>query len=139
MAEFQSYIFDFQRVPRFFKDWNVNFKVDDMQKTDNLFQIVFCDIAPDNLVDCLNGTVLNGNVNIVGTCDISLNYDNDVISVRNDATWTIGENIKQIKAIFVRVKSTGYVMGYSINTTAFDVTNEVVIEKDTILWSIVNG
>lgn len=145
MAEVQSYIFDFQRVPSFFEEWNNSFKVEDMKDSSTdasakHFQIVYCDVAPSNINDCLNGSRLNtSSVHVLQTVDVNLKYDNDVISVRYDATWSLGTDIKPVKAIFIRNKSNGYVMGYSINTVAFEVTNTVKLEKDTILWSIVDG
>ena len=50
-----------------------------------------------------------------------------------------GDDIFSLKAVFIRNKNTGFVMGYSINNTAFEITNVVKLEKDTILWSITDG
>jgi len=134
---YEGYIFDFQRSPRFFTDWNVNFKISNMGVDSNNFQIVFCDVAPTNINDCLDGYQLDADkINIMAVVDCSLNYKDEIISVRNDAVWNIGTDVESLKAIFIRDKLTGFVMGYSINNIPFEVTNEVLLEKDTILWSI---
>lgn len=142
MSSTQSFILDFKRVPRFFEDWNVNFKVAKMKNPSTAnFQLVYCSIAPDNIEDCLNGGVLNTSaVSVSASIDLNLKYDNEVISVRNDCIWNVGAGTTTyIKAVFIRDKSNGYVMGYSILDNAVDVTNVVKLEKDTILWSIVDG
>lgn len=138
----QSFIFDFHRVPRFFEDWNNNFSIGAMKRDNSsFFQVVYCSIAPDNIEDCLNGGVLDtGAVSVSASVDLSLKYDKEVISVGSDCTWNVGANVIQpIKAVFIRNKSNGYVMGYSIFDNAIEVTNVVKLEKDTILWSIVDG
>lgn len=136
----RSYIFDFQRTPRFFEEWNIKFKVLEMMTNSNLFQIVYCDVAPTNIEECLDGGVLKTSaINVLATVDCSLKYNDGVITMRNDAIWNIGNNTKTVKAVFIRHKESGFVMGYSINNTAFDVTNRVIIDSDTILWSIVDG
>lgn len=135
-----SYLFDFTRVPSFFENWNIKFKVLEMNDTNN-FQLVFCDYSSDNISDCLNldGTINTTNVNIAQTVDCSLKWENEVISIRNNTTWNIGNNKKLLKAVFLRHKNSGYVLGYSININSFDVTNTVTFEADTILWSIIDG
>ena len=137
----QSYIFDFHRSPRFFYEWNNSFKVVDMQSTTANFQIVYCSQAPTNIEDCLvnNSTLDTNAVTILQSVDVNLVFNDGVISVGADATWNIGDTVQDLKAVFIRHKNTGFVMGYSINTVAFEVTNKIKLEKDTILWSIVDG
>lgn len=138
MSEVQSYIFDFSRSPRFFEDWNLKFTVNEMKSSSNLFQIVYCDYAPSDINDCLNGDVLDtSKVHVLTSVDFSLKYDDGIITVREDATWNLSTTVRNLKAVFIRHKATGFVMGYSINTVGFDVTNIVKLEKGTILWSIV--
>ncbi len=135
MSEEQSFLFDFQRSPSFLDNFNVKFHLLEMNSSSN-FQIVFSTYAPTNIQDCLNddGT-LNDDVTIQESVDCSLKWENEIISVRNDVTWNIGDAYYPLKAVFVRNKSNGYVMGYSINITSFEVTNEVIFEEGTILWS----
>ena len=140
MTEVQSYIFDFRMTPRFMEEWNLKFTVNEMKSSSNLFQIVYCDLAPSNINNCLNGGVLDStNVNVLHSVDFSLKYEDGIISVREDASWNLSSDIKTLKAIFVRHKGNGFVMGYSINTTPFEITNTVKLEKGTILWSITDG
>lgn len=136
-----SYIFDFSTSPTFFERWNYDFKVEEMKQDANNFEVVYCTHAPENINDCLTGGVLNDNVTIAedGVCNLNLKYEDRVISVRNDSIFNIGDYIIPLKAVFIRNKSSGFVMGYSINNTSFEVTNEVIIEANTILWSLVDG
>ena len=140
MATTTSYLWDFTTVPYFFTNWNVLFSLNEMNSANN-FEFVFCDYAPTNINDCLNGSVLSSNVHTITSVDCSLDWNSDtqIIKVRNDVTWNIGDNIYPIKAVFLRKKANGYVMGYCIHQNSFEVTNKVKIEKDTILWSIHNG
>ena len=136
----QSYIFDIKEVPSFFDDWNIRFRLMDMDGVSNNFKLVFSDYAPSNIEDCLNGGVLSSSVNVASSVDCKLKWDKDsrVISVKGDAQWTIGDNDYPLKAVFLCNKSDDYVLGYCIHTASFTVTNKVKIEDGTILWSIVN-
>ena len=135
MSEEQSFLFDFQRSPTFLDNMNVKFHLLEMNSSNN-FQVVFSTYAPTNIEDCLSSDgTLNSDVTIQASLDCSLKWENDIISIRNDVTWNIGDTYYPLKAVFIRNKSNGYVMGYSINITSFEVTNEVIFEEDTILWS----
>ena len=135
MSEEQSFLFDFQRSPTFLDNMNVKFHLLEMNSSNN-FQVVFSTYAPTNIQDCLSSDgTLNSDVTIQESLDCCLKWENDIISIRNDVTWNIGDAYYPLKAVFIRNKSNGYVMGYSINITSFEVTNEVIFEEDTILWS----
>lgn len=141
----QSYLFDFQASPLFFDRWNIDFKLLEMNDSDN-FEFVFSDYASDNIQDCLTSGALNTtNVHIAqsGTAvvDCSLKWDSDArtISIRDDVEWEVGDDNVFLKAVFLRNKTTGFVMGYCIHMNSFDVTNSVTFDKDTILWSIVDN
>lgn len=144
----QSYLFDFQTVPTFFDNWNVNFKLMEMN-TSNKFQFVFCDYAPDNIEQCLNGTVLNTstvtiaknylNQDAVVDCSLAWDSASRTISLRDDVEWNVGDGNAYLKAVFLRNKDTGYVMGYCIHMNSFDVTNKVTFDEGTVLWSISDG
>ena len=138
--EEQSYIFDFQRTPLFWEKWNISFTVAKMKQDAVNFEVVYCTHAPNNIDDCLNqdGT-LNNNVEIAGVALLRLKYDEGIISVRSQSAYHIGDSIIPLKAVFIRDRSTGFVMGYSINTVAFEVTNNVILREGTILWSIIDG
>lgn len=139
--EVYSYIFDFQRTPLFFERWNIDFLVSEMKQDADNFEIVYCRYSPNNINDCLTNGKLNSNVVVEdgGVCNLNLKYQDDIISVRKDSTYNIGRAIRSLKAVFIRNKRTGFVMGYSINNSAFDVTNKILLEKDTILWSMIDG
>ena len=139
MTEVQSYIYDFQRVPRFFDDMNVNgkFKLLDMDGASSNFQIVFCSYSPSNLDDCIGSDgKLTSDVTVQQAVDCKLKWENNAISVVGDTQWTIGDNVYPLKAVFIRDKVTQYVLGYCINIMSFEVTNKIIFDGGTILWSI---
>ena len=154
MAEL-SYIFDFSRVPTFFEEFNNQFFLDEMYQTidgesseeevgDN-FELVWVSYGDgdniENYLDefgCLNDTVTVEDEYVV---DCALEYTRDemgdaIIGLKNQVEITIGDKNIPLKAIFLRCKSTGYVMGYSINMVSFTVTNKVVFDEDVIFWDI---
>lgn len=139
--EVYSYIFDFHRSPSFFDGWNNNFQVNSMRQDANNFEVVYCTYAPSDINDCLNGGVLNDDVTIAdgGVCNLNLKYEDEIVSVRRDSTFSIGNVVIPLKAVFIRDKTSKFVLGYSINDTSFDVTNEVKLAEDTIIWSFVDG
>ena len=142
MSEYTSFKLDFTRVPRFFVDWNKRFDIELMTATSNNFQFVFSDYAPSNISDCLNSNgTLSSDVNILYSlnCALKRNEECTVISVADNVTWNIGQSVYPIKAVFLRQISTGYVLGYCIHINSIEVTNKVIVPKDSILWSFQNG
>jgi len=142
MTEIQSYLFDFHRTPNFFQNWNNKFKVLEMDGTSLNFQLVFSSYGSDNIDECLNGDVIDTSVVTNRyTVDCALKFDatTDIVSIGADVTWSLGSTIVPLKSVFLQHKATGTVMGYSIHMNAFEVTNQVKLEKDTILWSFEDG
>ena len=139
MADVQSYIVDFKRVDSFFDEWNLKFKVADMNAT-NKFEVVVSSYSPNNIEECLNndGTLSN---TVTGTYveNLALTWADNVIRVAFDVTFSFGDNVVPLKSLFIRDKVTGYVMGYSIFMNTFNVSNQMVLDANTILWSIENG
>ena len=137
MTDVQSYIYDFQRVPRFFDDFNIKFKVIDMDGASSNFQIVYCTYAPNNIDDCLaSDGKLSSDVTVQQAVDCKLKWEDDTIYLKDNTTWNIGDSIYPLKAVFIRDKATQYVLGYCINITSFEVTNKIIFDDGTILWSI---
>lgn len=141
MAE-QSYIFDFSRVPSFFEHFNLDFLVSDMDGSSSKFQLVLVKHGGDNISDYLdnNGELdVDSGESIVEDCKLSYtsdSYGDATISLADDVTFTIGDTNIPLKAVFLRDKTTGYVMGYSINLVPFSVTNKVVFDDDVVFWDI---
>lgn len=157
MAE-QSYLFDFSRVESFIENINVGFFIDEMFRVtaynsstgtytyeddniDDNFELVIANYGGDNIEDYLDSDgYLNLTENIMVE-DCALDYYNrgngsSTIELHDDVEFTIGDVNVPIKAIFLRSKSTNYVMGYSINNKPFSVTNKVVFDDDVIFWDI---
>lgn len=135
-----SYIFDFKCNPSFFDHLNVDFALEDMDGSTSNFNFYFCSTAPSNISECLNndGTLKTSVLSTIGNVDCKLDWDGSFIKVATDTTLTI-TGIVPLKAIFIRDKTTGYVFGYTINSNSFEVSNEIVFEEDTILFSLYNG
>lgn len=130
-----SHLFDWSRTSLFLQRMGKSFDLEKMNGADN-FQLVFSSYAPSSIDACLtaNGT-LNGDVTPTQVSDCSLKWNEETISLGADVTWSIGDAIVPLKSIFLRDKATGFVLGYSINNTAFEVTNQLKVSKDTIFWS----
>ena len=157
MAE-QSYLFDFSRVDSFFENINIAFFIDEMYKVTGYdtetgeyeyeddtigsnFELVICEHGEDNIESYLDSdgflTVTDHiRVEECGLDYYNRGYGSSTIELHGDVTFDIGDVNVPIKAIFLRSISTGYVMGYSINTRPFQVTNEVVFDDDVIFWDI---
>ena len=143
----QSFLFDFTRVKSFFEQWNVAFKLTDMNSSNN-FRLVFASDSPNNIDDCLDNGVIDedvvtyatqtvGGVTSDAIIPMSLKYENDTISIRNDTTWNIGNEPMPLKSVFITTTD-GYVMAYSINISEFTVTNKIVFEGGVTLWRIID-
>lgn len=141
-----SYIFDFQRVPDFFVQWNQAFKTAEMSGSGNKFQLVIASHCPSNIGQCLTsgGALDTSTVTIpqidgsdcIADCSLTWNTSEETIRLSADTSLNLSDNRIDVKAIFLRHKSTGYVMGYSIANNSFTVTNEIIFDKDTLFWSI---
>ena len=148
-----SYVFDFSRVPSFFEQFNNQFFTDEMYQTidevaseedvGNNFELVWASYGDgsniDNYLDDYGG--LNDTVTIQDVMDCALDYIRDengdaTIGLKEAVTFNIGDDNIPLKALFLRCKSTGYVMGYCINTVSFTVTNKAVFDKSVIFWDI---
>lgn len=158
MAE-QSYLFDFSRVDSFIENMNVAFFTDEMFKVtgydedtqsyiyedDNVgdnFELVIAEYGGNNIENYLDEDgFLTVTENILVE-DCALDYYNrgegsSTIELHGEVTFNIGADANiPIKAIFLRSKSTNYVMGYSINNRPFTVTNKVIFDDDVIFWDI---
>ena len=140
----QSYIYDFEKSPTFFKKLNKEF---DIECTGvNCFYIVLVDdICQDNIEDCINsdGQLLYDDVTHTKKASCVLKY-NDIdkdtaqIVLDGDVTFNLGANMFPLKGAFL-VNDNGYVLGYSIETTSFNVTNQMIFEDGLIFWDITEG
>ena len=107
--------------------------------TDN-FSFVFCSTAPSNINECLSDGALNTSVvTVIDSVDCPLTWENNQISVGNDATLTIGDTRVPLKAIFLKDKTTGFVLGYAINGNSFEVTNEIQFDEGTVMFTLYDG
>ena len=147
----QSYIFDFSRVPSFFRFFNIGFFLDEMYQTidggeqtqgSEYYELLLIDYGGDNIGDYLesDGT-LKSSISVYGSQSCALDYVEDAygdatIGLHDEVVFNIGDVNVQLKAVILRNAVTGYVMGYSINRVPFTVTNKVVFDEDVIFWDI---
>lgn len=155
MAEEQSFLFDFTRTPTFFENFNIKFNLSDMNTSKDVakplenFELVLASYCETNIQDCLNndGTLadtveigVNADdeelVKTVGLDWIRDSYGDGTIELHGDVVFDVGDIDVQLKAIFLRDKTTKFVMGYSINMVAVPVTNQVVFDDEVIFWDI---
>lgn len=155
----QSYIFDFTRVDDFIENSNIAyfydkmFKVIDVDEEDGSYiyeddtiednyELVLVEYGGDNISEYLDEYgCLDESIDDILVEDCSLDYYNKgnanaTIELHDEVRFDIGDENVPLKAILLRSKSTGYVMGYSINMVAVPVTNQVVFDNDVIFWDI---
>lgn len=145
--DLQSYIFDFSRVDSFYEHLNIDFNISDMVGSEGNanFEFVLSEHSPNNIEECLdNDGCLNSSVDDNITEDVPLLWTNNddgtnQISIDDDVEFTFGDTIVQMKALFLREKTSGYVLGFCINMNTVSVTNKMVFEEDTILWTVSDG
>lgn len=143
MAE-QSYVFDFSRVPSFFEHFNIDFHISDMDGNSAKFQLVISEYGGNNIDEyldasgCLDTNIISPATLLVEDCKLSCTFDDygdATIKLAESVTFDVGDVNIPLKAIFLRDKTTGYIMGYSINLVSFNVTNAVVFDDDVIFWN----
>lgn len=145
----QSIIFDFTRVENFMDDYNIEFFVADMNGTDKNYEFVIADSSADNIGDCLNsdGTLNTTEVHTIDIGDdgeVSLLYSKGTNGSRiislgsSDVVLDVGDENVDLKAMFLRAVSTGYVMAYCILARTVPITNEVIFPASGIVWTIRN-
>ena len=131
-----SFIFDWHRPSDFWNQWNKKFKVEEMNGAGN-FEIVLASHCSDNIDECLtsSGTIDTNNVTVLVYSTCGLLFDGEMIKLSTDVTFMAGDNTYSLKAIFLRNKVTGYVVGYTIALGSFDFSNQLTFDNGTILWS----
>jgi len=161
MAE-QSFLFDFTRVDDFIDNINVGFFFDEMFRVTGVdssgnytyaddsiednFELILVMFGGNNISEYLDADgLLKSSVEADSKVeDCALDYYNrgdgeSTIELHDDVTFSIGDINVPVKAVLLRSKSTGYVMGYSINNASYSVTNEVIFDgSDVIFWDIGN-
>lgn len=162
MAE-RSFILDFNRVDDFFENFNISFFISEMWEVtsvddegnysygrtgSNCYEFIAISDGGDSIDEYLNddGTLDTSAVNIIDTVSCALDWynrgDGEATIELHDSVSIPLEEVTDLKALLIRDASTGYVMGYSINSSSFSVSNAIVFDDDVVLWDIrriVNG
>ena len=139
----ESFYIDWSKGYSFWRFWNKMFDVELMNGTVGNFRIYFSSYSPENFEDCIVGRgELDPSIIMQSQgVNCGLIWDNDESSIRisSDVVWNIGNEIVPLKSIFLVNTSNKYVLGYSINTNSFDVTNQLVIDGGSYLWTFHEG
>ena len=134
---------DFRRSDSFIEQFNLKFTVSDMKSSSNKFQLVMLSSCYDDFVDCVDGNgVLEDSLedSTIYTLPCSLKWekvDADTVNVRlrNEVEVNIGDEIKDLRAIFL-TNLNGYVLMYCIFHSPLQITNTFTFEEDCIFFSI---
>lgn len=142
----QSFVFDFEKSPTFFKKWNKEFDVEDIGT--NCFYIVLVDdICDDNISDVLNldGQIKYSSDHLLSTeCNLTYNeIDVDTAEIKLNGSVDIDFDDLTIddfdmKGCFL-TNDAGYVIGYSINTRSLNISNEFILEDGLVFFTLVRG
>lgn len=141
MAE-NSFLVDWSKGYQFWENWNKKFDVDNMNGTVGNFKLYFSSYAYENFDDCIDasGHLVSTVIQQSHAEDCGLIWNNGESSIRisENVTWNIGDSVVPLKAIFL-TDVHGYVLGYSINTNSYDVTNQLIIDEGSYLWTFHEG
>ena len=140
MAEVKSIPIDFTESDDFLEEWNNRFGIKDCG-SNGKFEVVLASYSPDNFKDCVtsNGVLDTSKVTVIDAEDCRIDWVNKGLVLGGDVTISIGDNIVPLKAIFIRHKATGYVLLYSINIVSYNITNQFVLNENTLLLSFISG
>ena len=115
-----------------------------MKSTSNNFKLIMVSSCYDDFPDCIDGNgVLNSSNTVSHTLPCSLRWelidaDNANVYLRNEVSVTLGDTIENLRAIFL-TNANDYVIMYCIFNDTFQITNEMVFEKDYKFFSISDG
>jgi len=139
MAEVESFPIDLIMVDSFVHQHNLKWSVNDLASG---MELVFSSDCPDNITACLTDTdTLAMNVSVDLQHDIALAANTESVNVNymyvaQSFEVDIDDNF-DVKAIFLRKKSNGYVMGYMINQKAMRFCNKIMFEEGNVLVKLI--
>lgn len=139
MVEVESFPIDLIMVDSFVHQHNLKWSVNDLASG---MELVFSSDCPDNISACLTSTdTLAMNVSVDLQNDIALAANTESVNVNymyvaQSLEVDIDDNF-DVKAIFLRKKSNGYVMGYMINQKAMRFCNRIMFEEGNVLVKLI--
>lgn len=156
-------IFELTRVDSFYDDMNREdcFDTMDMDGVTPNFKIVLVSDCASDITDCIDedGTIktpydadTGKGCNIIdttsgedGLCSMlwskGINSDRSMTITSPLVTYSLGETIAELKAIFLVAVAdgTGYVMAYAINNRSLTITGELILPIEGAVWTIRQG
>ena len=134
----QSLIFDFKKSPYFFRKWNKEFDVEDIE-TNCFYIILVDDSCEDNIEENLNQDhqlIYDSEHMIREEC--LLKYEetdtNEDITLDGDVEITLESDFK-MRGCFLCADS-GFVLGYSINTYSLNISSAITFEDGLFFFSL---
>ena len=140
MTDIVSVPLDLVPTPLFRKKYNISYSDSDFDGTEK-FEIVFSNLCPDNIPDCLNS---NGTLNTTAVPDADTSMDialelveqGDVacyVKIAETATVTLSEDV-DVKGMFLRKKTGGFVLMAMVNQKPMRFCEGMTFEADNILF-----
>ncbi len=144
MSDVVSVPLDLITSPLFDKKHNVSYSDSDFDGTAK-WEIVFSATCPNNIPDCLNVStgVLNNTVAVTARSDIKLklnetddgviDYYNSSVVIHENLTMSLNADI-DVKGIFLRKKSNGFVLMAMVNNKPMRFVDGVTFEAGNVLF-----
>lgn len=148
-------VFNFIRVDSFLDDINREdcFDTKDMDGVTPNYKFILASSCPDDINECIDedGT-LNDSVTIVDTIGIDDGYcsmlwssginGERTMSVSDSVVnYSLGDTVVQVQACFLCnvADGTGYVIAYAINNKAIEMTGDLIMPVDGVIWTFRYG
>ena len=140
MTDVVSVPIDLYITPLFIKKYNDKYSDSDFDGTAK-FEIVISSDCNDNISDCLTSAGLLASSTVVSdTEDIALTLVDDTnssyVKITDDVVMSINSDV-DVKGIFLRKKSNGFVIMGQTNSKAMRFCDGMTFEKDNILFKLV--
>ena len=135
---------DLITTPLFDKKHNISYSDSDFDGTAK-WEMVVSDTCPINIADCLTSTgTLKSSIAVSAVADIKLilketdddgniDYYNSSVSIAENMTMTLANDVN-MKGMFLRKKSNGFVLMAMTNQTPMRFCDGVTFEKDNVLF-----
>lgn len=147
----KSIIFDFIRTPNFLENFNQSgkFNVNSMNGTSKNFEFVLARNCEYNIEECLDNDgklktsdTVNSLIDVGTSGQVALSFtdvggNSRIISTQaSDLVIDMGDVNEFLKGVFLRDKTSKYVLAYCILDKKIPVTNTIIIPKSSLIWNI---
>ena len=152
-----DYSFEFTRVDDFFDNMNREgkFDIQDMDGITKNYKMVLVSDCPNSIDECLDidGTLVDDSIvhriETLGAedglcsllCSKGINGERTISINTSSVVYNLGDKVENLKAVFLvnMVEGSGYVLAYAINSYSFEVTGEIILPCDGMVFTIKYG